>query len=60
VIDILNKAFTAAISDPAMQKRIAELGGVPMPMTSAEFGSLLTDESEKWANVVKTAGISVE
>jgi tripartite-type tricarboxylate transporter receptor subunit TctC len=60
VIDILNKAFTAAISDPAMQKRIAELGGVPMPMTSTEFGKLLTDESEKWANVVKAAGISVE
>jgi tripartite-type tricarboxylate transporter receptor subunit TctC len=60
VIDILNKAFTAAISNPAMQKRIAELGGVPMPMTSTEFGKLLTDESEKWANVVKAAGISVE
>jgi tripartite-type tricarboxylate transporter receptor subunit TctC len=60
VIDILNKAFNAAISDPAMQKRIAELGGVPMPMTSTEFGRLLTDESEKWANVVKAAGISVE
>ena len=60
VIDILNKAFTAAISDPAMQQRIAELGGVPMPMTSTEFGRLLTDESEKWANVVKAAGISVE
>ncbi len=43
-----------------MQKRIAELGGVPMPMTSTEFGRLLTDESEKWANVVKAAGISVE
>ena len=60
VIDILNKAFTAAISNPAMQKRIAELGGVPMPMTSTEFGKLLTDESEKWADVVKAAGISVE
>jgi tripartite-type tricarboxylate transporter receptor subunit TctC len=60
VIDILNKAFTAAISNPAMQKRIAELGGVPMPMTSTEFGRLLTDESEKWADVVKAAGISVE
>jgi tripartite-type tricarboxylate transporter receptor subunit TctC len=60
VIDILNKAFTAAISDPAMQQRIAELGGMPMPMTSTEFSKLLTDESEKWANVVKAAGISVE
>jgi tripartite-type tricarboxylate transporter receptor subunit TctC len=49
-----------AISDPAIQKRIAELGGVPLPMAPTEFGKLLADESEKWANVVKTAGISVE
>ncbi len=60
VIAILNKAFTAALSDPNIQKRIAELGGVPMPMTPAEFGKLLTDESEKWAQVVRSAGISVE
>jgi tripartite-type tricarboxylate transporter receptor subunit TctC len=59
-IEILNRAFTAAISDPAIQKRIAELGGVPIPMVPTEFGKLLTDESEKWANVVKIAGISVE
>ena len=60
VIEILNKAFTAALSDPNIQKRVAELGGVPMPMTPTEFGKLLTDESEKWAQVVKSAGISVE
>jgi tripartite-type tricarboxylate transporter receptor subunit TctC len=60
VIEILNKAFTAAISDPNIQKRVAELGAVPMPMTPIEFGKLLTDESEKWAKVVKSAGISVE
>src|SRR5262245_27323210 len=60
VIEILNKAFTAALSDPNIQKRIAELGGVPMPMTPNEFGKLLTDETEKWAQVVRSAGISVE
>jgi len=60
VIEILNKAFTAAVSDPNIQKRIAELGAVPMPMTPTEFGKLLADESEKWAKVVKSAGISVE
>jgi len=60
VIEILNKAFTAALSDPSIQKRVAELGGVPLPTTPTEFGRLLTDESEKWAQVVKSAGISVE
>jgi tripartite-type tricarboxylate transporter receptor subunit TctC len=60
VIEILNKAFTTALSDPNIQKRIAELGGVPMPMTPKEFGKLLTDETEKWAQVVRSAEISVE
>ena len=60
MIEILNKAFTTALSDPNIQKRIAELGGVPMPMTPNEFGKLLTDETEKWAQVVRSAGISVE
>jgi tripartite-type tricarboxylate transporter receptor subunit TctC len=60
VIEILNKAFTAALSDPNIRQRIAELGGVPLPMTPTEFGKLLTDESEKWAEVVRSAGISVE
>jgi len=60
MIEILNKAFTAAVSDPNIQKRIAELGAVPMPMTPSEFGKLLADESEKWAKVVRSAGISVE
>jgi tripartite-type tricarboxylate transporter receptor subunit TctC len=59
-IDVLNKAVTAALADPKMQARIAELGGVPMPMSPAEFGKLVSDETEKWGAVVKSAGISVE
>jgi tripartite-type tricarboxylate transporter receptor subunit TctC len=59
-IEVLNKAVTAALADPKMQARIAELGGTPMPMSPAEFGKLLADETEKWGVVVKSAGISVE
>jgi tripartite-type tricarboxylate transporter receptor subunit TctC len=59
-IDVLNKAVTAALADPKMRSRIAELGGVPMPMSPAEFGKLVADETEKWGAVVKAAGISVE
>jgi tripartite-type tricarboxylate transporter receptor subunit TctC len=59
-IEVLNKAVTAALADPKMQARIAELGGTPMPMSPAEFGKLVADETEKWAVVVKSAGISVE
>jgi tripartite-type tricarboxylate transporter receptor subunit TctC len=60
VIEVLNKAVGAALADPKMQARLADLGGVPMPMSPAEFGKLVADETEKWAKVVKFAGISVE
>jgi len=59
-IEILNKAVNAALADPKMQARVADLGGVPMPMSPAEFGKLLADETEKWGKVVKFANISVE
>ena len=60
VVTILNKAFNAALADPKMQKRLADLGGEPMPMTPAEFGKLTVDETEKWAKVVKAANLSIE
>ena len=60
VVEILNKAFNAALADPKMQKRIADLGAEPMPMTPAEFGKLVADETEKWGRVVNAANITVE
>ena len=41
VVAILNKAFNEALADPKMQKRLADLGGEPMPMTPAQFGKLV-------------------
>jgi tripartite-type tricarboxylate transporter receptor subunit TctC len=60
VIDVLNKAVQAALADPKMRERIAQLGGEPMPMSPAEFGKLLADETEKWGKVVKFANLSIE
>jgi tripartite-type tricarboxylate transporter receptor subunit TctC len=57
VIDKLNAEITAGLADPAMNERLADLGAVPMPMTPAELGKLIADETEKWAKVVKFAGI---
>ncbi|MBI2740517.1 MAG: tripartite tricarboxylate transporter substrate binding protein [Rhodospirillales bacterium] len=51
VIDKLNKGVTAALADPKIKARILDLGGVPMPMTPAEFGRFLASETEKWAKV---------
>jgi len=59
-IETLNKAMAVALADPKMKARLAELGGIAMPMSPDEFGKLVADETEKWAKVVKFAGISVE
>jgi tripartite-type tricarboxylate transporter receptor subunit TctC len=40
--------------------RLAELGGEPMPMTPAEFGKLVIDETDKWGKVIRAAGIKAE
>jgi len=60
VIDKLNREINAALADPRLKERFAELGDVPMPMTPAAFGKLIADETEKLGKVVKFAGIKAE
>ena len=60
VVTVLNNTFNEALADPKMQKKLAELGGDPMPMTPQQFGKLTADETEKWAKVVKAANLSIE
>ena len=60
IIGTLNRAVNAVLADPRLQARFAELGGAPMPMTPAEFGKLVSDETEKWAKVVKFSGAKPE
>jgi len=60
IVATINQTVLAALADPKMKTRIAELGGVPMPMTPAEFGKFTADETEKWAKVIKFSGIKAE
>ena len=60
VIDKLNSAITLGLGDPVVKQRLGELGGVPMPMTPTQFGRLITDETEKWGNVIRAAHIKLE
>ena len=60
IVDTLNKEINAALADPKMKARLADLGAEPMPMTPAEFGKLIADETEKWGKVVKFAGIKLD
>src|SRR4029079_14681194 len=54
-VEILNKTFNEALADPRIKKRMADLGGEVTLMTPAPFGKLVSDETEKWAKVVKAA-----
>jgi tripartite-type tricarboxylate transporter receptor subunit TctC len=60
IVDKLNAAVNAALANPQLKDRFHELGGEVMPMSPAEFGKLVTDETEKWAKVVKFAGVKVQ
>jgi tripartite-type tricarboxylate transporter receptor subunit TctC len=60
IIALLNNAVGEALKDPKLAARLAELGGQPMPMTPAEFGKLIADETDKWRKVVEFAGVSVD
>jgi tripartite-type tricarboxylate transporter receptor subunit TctC len=58
IIDKLNREINAGLADPRMKARIADLGGTVLGGTPADFGKLITEETEKWAKVVKFAGIT--
>jgi len=60
VIDKINKEIDAGLADPKMKARFADLGDVPMPMTPAEFGKFIADETEKWGKVIHAANIKPE
>ena len=60
IIDLLNKQLNAALADPRIKGRIVELGGTVTGGTPAEFGKIVSEATEKWARVIKSAGIKAE
>jgi len=60
IVAALNKAVNEALKDPKLAARLSDLGGLPKPMTPAEFGRFMADETEKWRKVVEFAGVSVD
>jgi tripartite-type tricarboxylate transporter receptor subunit TctC len=60
IVDKLNKEINAALADPKTKVRLADMGGAVFSGSPAEFGKLLADETEKWAKVIKFAGIKAE
>jgi tripartite-type tricarboxylate transporter receptor subunit TctC len=60
IIDKLNKEINAGLSDPELRKRLAAGGGTVLAGSPADFGKFIGDETEKWAKVIKFAGIKPE
>ncbi len=60
IVETLNKEVNAALADPKMKARLADMGGEPLPGSPAEFANLVAQDKEKWAAVLRTAGIKSE
>ena len=60
IIGKLNKEINSALADPTFKARLADVGGSALSGSPADFGKLIADETEKWAKVIKSAGIKAE
>jgi tripartite-type tricarboxylate transporter receptor subunit TctC len=60
IVEKLNKETNGALVDPKMKARLLDLGGTPMPMTPADFGKFIAEETEKWGKVIRAANIKAE
>jgi tripartite-type tricarboxylate transporter receptor subunit TctC len=60
VIEKLNKEINAGLVDPKLKAQFADLGSMTMPLTTAEYGKIIVEETEKWGKVIRAANIKVE
>jgi tripartite-type tricarboxylate transporter receptor subunit TctC len=60
IIGKLNTEINAGLADPKLKTRFADLGGTVLPGSSADFGKLIVEETEKWGKVIRAANIKVE
>ena len=57
IVGKLNKEVNAALDDPKMKARLADLGGSVLPGSPSDFGKLIADDTEKWGKVIRAANI---
>jgi tripartite-type tricarboxylate transporter receptor subunit TctC len=60
IVEKLNQEINAGLADGKLRARLTDLGGTPLPGSPADFGKLIADDTQKWAKVVKAAGIKAE
>jgi tripartite-type tricarboxylate transporter receptor subunit TctC len=57
IVDTLNRQINAGLRDPKLKAQLAELGGMILPGSPADFGKLIAAETEKWGKVIRAANI---
>jgi tripartite-type tricarboxylate transporter receptor subunit TctC len=60
IIERLNREINAGLTETTMRERLAEQGGTLLPGSPAEFAALIADETERWAKVVRFAGVRAD
>ena len=60
IVERLNKEINAALADPTIKARLADLGSMPTPMSSGDFQKYIVEETEKWGKVIRDAKIPLE
>jgi tripartite-type tricarboxylate transporter receptor subunit TctC len=60
IIEKLNEVINAGLADPKLKARLADLGGIVMMGSPANFGKFIADDTEKWAKVIRAANIKAE
>jgi tripartite-type tricarboxylate transporter receptor subunit TctC len=60
IVEKLNAEINAALGDPKMKARLADLGGIGLAGSPADFGKLVAEETEKWRKVIRAASIKAE
>jgi len=60
IIDKLNREINAALTDPKIKARFADLGGTVLALSPAEYGKRIAEETEKWGKVIKFSGAKAD
>jgi tripartite-type tricarboxylate transporter receptor subunit TctC len=60
IVDKLNKEINAALANPKMKARLADLGGMALALSPRDFGELIAEDTEKWGKVIKALNIKAD
>jgi tripartite-type tricarboxylate transporter receptor subunit TctC len=60
IVERLNAALRAALTDATLRERLAREGAVPLPSTPEEYAADIEAEEKKWGKIVRDAGVKAE